>query len=93
MKLIYCYISKFRNIIDQEVCLSSDWDVHFRDGSLAIRQKEKNEALDYLYGNEYMKELYVIVGKTGSGKTNFLQLLGMDAYSFVFVPQRRPKDD
>lgn len=61
--------------------MSSDWDVHFRDGSLAIRQKEKNEALDYLYGNDYMKDLFVIVGKTGSGKTNFLQLLGMDAYS------------
>lgn len=61
--------------------MSSDWNVHFRDGGLEIRPKEKNEALDYLYGNDYMKDLYVVVGKTGSGKTNFLQLLGMDAYS------------
>ena len=40
-----------------------------------------NEALEYLYGNNYMKDLYVVVGKTGSGKTNFLQVIGMDMYS------------
>lgn len=78
MKLIYCYIGKFRNIVGQEVCLSSEWDVRFRDGNLTIRRKEADETLDYLYGNDFMKDLYVIVGKTGSGKTNFLQLLGMD---------------
>ena len=42
---------------------------------------EDNEALEYLYGNNYMRDLYVVVGKTGSGKTNFLQLIGMDMYS------------
>jgi hypothetical protein len=81
MKLIYCYIGKFRNIVNQEVCLSSDWDVHYVDSRLIIKRKERNCALEYLYGNHYMKDLYIIVGKTGSGKTNFLQLLGMDIYS------------
>lgn len=81
MKLIYCYIGRFRNIINQEVCLSSDWDVHYNEGKLNIKQKTANEVLDYLYGNAYMKDLHVIVGKTGSGKTNFLQMLGMDMFS------------
>lgn len=81
MKLIYCYIGTFRNIVNQEVCLSSDWDVHYVKDRLDIKPKEANEALDYLYGNNYMKDLYVVVGKTGSGKTNFLQLIGQDSYS------------
>ena len=78
MKLIYCYIGRFRNIINQEVCLSSEWDVHWVNGHLEIKRMEANEALEYLYGNNYMKNLYVVVGKTGSGKTNFLQVIGMD---------------
>lgn len=81
MKLIYCYIGKFRNIVNQEVCLTSDWDVHYVNGRLEILRKDANEALDYLYGKNYIKDLYVVVGKTGSGKTNFLQLIGQDSFS------------
>lgn len=81
MKLIYCYIGKFRNIINQEVRFSSEWDVHWVNCHLEIERMEGNEALEYLYGNNYMKDLYVVVGKTGSGKTNFLQVIGMDMYS------------
>ena len=34
--------------------------------------------MDYIYDNGFMSNLRIIVGKTGSGKTNFLQLIGMD---------------
>mgnify|MGYP006325884565 FL=1 len=34
--------------------------------------------MDYIYDNGFMGNLRIIVGKTGSGKTNFLQLIGMD---------------
>ena len=61
--------------------MSSEWDVHWDNCHLEIRRMEDNEALEYLYGNNYMKDLYVVVGKTGSGKTNFLQVIGMDMYS------------
>lgn len=64
-----------------EVCLTSDWDVHYVNGRLEILRKDANEALDYLYGKNYIKDLYVVVGKTGSGKTNFLQLIGQDSFS------------
>lgn len=34
--------------------------------------------MDYIYDNGFMSNLRIIVGKTGSGKTNFLHLIGMD---------------
>lgn len=80
MKLIYCYIKKFRNIENQEVCLSDDWNVHYSEGHLVIQVKREDKAKKYLYGNGFMRDLHVVVGKTGSGKTNFLQLIGMDKY-------------
>ena len=78
MKLIYCYIERFRNIENQEVSLSDEFDCHFRDSKLLIEKQEKNPLMDYVYDNGFMSNLKIIVGKTGSGKTNFLQLIGMD---------------
>lgn len=78
MKLIYCYIQQFRNIKNQEVLLSPVWDVHFVDGHLYIKPKADETPLEYVYGDRRRHDLHVIVGKTGSGKTNFLQLLGMN---------------
>ncbi len=80
MKLIYCYIESFRNIINQEVCLSDEYSVHFDGGDLFIHSNPKNVNMDYLYGNGFLRNLRIVVGKTGSGKTNFLQLLGMDYF-------------
>lgn len=78
MKLIYCYIEHFRNIENQDVSLSDEFDCHYRDSKIFIEKREKNPLMDYIYDNGFMSNLRIIVGKTGSGKTNFLQLIGMD---------------
>lgn len=80
MQLIYCYIGKFRNIIDQEVIFNHDYDVSFIKHKLKIKKKEPDGNNEYLYGNSLVKNLSVVVGRTGSGKTNLLQLIGMDDY-------------
>lgn len=78
MKLIYCYIEHFRNIENQDVSLSDEFDCRYRDSKIFIEKREKNHLMDYIYDNGFMSNLRIIVGKTGSGKTNFLQLIGMD---------------
>lgn len=78
MKLIYCYIEHFRNIENQDVSLSDEFDSRYRDSKIFIEKREKNPLMDYIYDNGFMSNLRIIVGKTGSGKTNFLQLIGMD---------------
>lgn len=78
MKLIYCYIEHFRNIENQDVSLSDEFDCRYRDSKIFIEKLEKNPLMDYIYDNGFMSNLRIIVGKTGSGKTNFLQLIGMD---------------
>lgn len=78
MKLIYCYIEHFRNIENQDVSLSDEFDCRYRDSKIFIEKREKNPLMDYIYDNGFMSNLRIIVGKTGSGKTNFLQLIAMD---------------
>lgn len=78
MKLLYCYIEHFRNIENQDVSLSDEFDCRYRDSKIFIEKREKNPLMDYIYDNGFMSNLRIIVGKTGSGKTNFLQLIGMD---------------
>jgi len=78
MKLIYCYIEHFRNIENQDVSLSDEFDCRYRDSKIFIEKREKNPLMDYIYDNGFMSNLRIIVGKAGSGKTNFLQLIGMD---------------
>lgn len=78
MKLIYCYIEHFRNIENQDVSLSDEFDCRYRDSKVFIEKREKDPLMDYIYDNGFMSNLRIIVGKTGSGKTNFLQLIGMD---------------
>lgn len=78
MKLLYVYIKRFRNIVEQEVCFSDEYTVLLQNNHLLIRKKEPNPNVAYVYGDGFLKDVRVIVGKTGSGKTNFLQLLGMD---------------
>lgn len=44
--------------------------------------------MDYIYDNGFMSNLRIIVGKTGSGKTNFLQLIGMDWWNWEDTAER-----
>lgn len=80
MKLIFIYIQNFRNIERQDINLSDRFSVSLHGSTLHIERKEPNAAMDYLYGNSFMRDLHVIVGKTGSGKTNLLHMLGMDEW-------------
>ena len=80
MQLIYCYIEKFRNIQQQEVSLSDKFKCSYKNGRLLIELLSDNSMADYIYENDFMRNLRIIVGKTGSGKTNFLQMIGMDMW-------------
>ncbi len=76
MKLIYCYIEEFRNIFDQEFNFSIDYECHFRDRRLSIRRRRLDLAEEMLL-DDFQKRMTLIVGKTGTGKSNILQLIGM----------------
>lgn len=76
MQLIYCYIKQFRNIIDQKVYFSDKYKIYY-DGELHIIQHSPNRAREIFYKNSNLENLHILVGKTGAGKTNLLQLIGM----------------
>lgn len=81
MQLIYCYICKFRNIVNQEVAFNPDYEVSYVNKKFTVRMRHISNNRNYLYGKSFIKNLSVIVGRTGSGKTNLLQLIGMDDYT------------
>lgn len=81
MQLIYCYISRFKNIVNQEVAFNPDYEVGFVNHKLTVKRKCRSGNRNYLYGESFIRNLSVIVGRTGSGKTNLLQLIGMDDYT------------
>lgn len=75
MELIYMYIKKFGNFIyNQEIQLSNDFEVTMKDKILKVNRRE-NYLYDY-YGDR-IKNISVLVGKNGSGKTTILDILGM----------------
>lgn len=49
MKLIYCYIEKFRNIHHQKVSLSDKFKCLYEDGILLIEKSNDNSLADYIY--------------------------------------------
>lgn len=77
MKLIFAYVKSYKNIHDQEFSLSDDYDVSFVGNRLHIRPTGLEEVKSILYGGNLIKDLHLIVGRTGAGKTNLLQLIGM----------------
>lgn len=78
MKLIFAYVKSFRNIYEQEFALSDDFEVTFKRNRLSIIPTRLGEIKSILYGGNLIKDLHLIVGRTGAGKTNLLQLIGMD---------------
>lgn len=77
MKLIFAYVKSFKNIHDQEFSLSDDYNVSFEGNRLYITPTQLDEVKSILYGGNLIKDLHLIVGRTGAGKTNLLQLIGM----------------
>ena len=82
MRLIYCYIKQFRNIIDQEIYFSHDFvvaynpEVPFPD-ALFITPTQPSAASVVVHKDSMLSNVHIVVGKTGAGKTNIFQLIGM----------------
>lgn len=88
MKLIFAYIRSFKNIHEQEFVLSNDYDVFFENNKLSIWQEKMENVKNILYGGNLIKDMHIVVGRTGAGKTNLLQLIGMN-FNERFYSQNR----
>ena len=82
MKLIYGYIKKFRNIKCQEVYFSNDFTIRYNDSlafpdSLSVLPRHNDNNKCAVFPSSKLANAHVIVGKTGAGKTNILQMIGM----------------
>ena len=78
MKLIFVYVRSFKNIHEREFSLSDDYKVSFNGNRLHITPTRLEEVKTILYSGNLIKDLHLIVGRTGAGKTNLLQMIGMD---------------
>lgn len=78
MILIYAYIHQYKNFSCQKFSFHKDYLVHFAapEGTLSISYQGADPIQQALFGNCNVDGLQLLVGKTGSGKTNLLQLLG-----------------
>ena len=76
MILIYAYIISYKNYINQGIVFDPSYAVDFRDGILSITYHGPSSVHSILRGNKKPDNLHLLVGKTGSGKTNLLQLIG-----------------
>lgn len=82
MKLIYAYIHKFRNIKQQEIYFTKGYSISYEPkcafpDSLHIQFTETDNASEIIYRDSKLSDIHIIVGKTGSGKTNIFQMIGM----------------
>ncbi|MDE7340663.1 MAG: ATP-binding protein [Lachnospiraceae bacterium] len=76
MELIYTYINHFRNIHNQEITFSPTHKIEFKNNTLYITFCDF-AMQSVLFTRNHISSIHLIVGKTGSGKTNLLSLLGM----------------
>jgi putative ribosome biogenesis GTPase RsgA len=77
MELIYMYIKKFDNFIEnQEITFTNNFDVTLKDGILKVEKKEN--LLSHLYSSN-IKNITVMNGKNGTGKSTILDILGMNS--------------
>ena len=78
MKLIFAYVRSFKNIHEQEFGLSDDYDVSFESNKLSIWRMGMESIKNILYGGNLIKDMHIVIGRTGAGKTNLLQMIGMN---------------
>lgn len=82
MRLIYSYVKNYKNISEQEILFSNEFSVNYDHKkvfpeSLIITRNTHQIVCDTIYADSKLSNVHIIVGKTGAGKTNILQLIGM----------------
>lgn len=80
MRLLFAYIERFRNYRNQSIHFVDDYKCGYENGELIISKAEVNPAKKIIFKDSVLKNLSIVVGETGSGKTNLFQLIGMDQY-------------
>lgn len=84
MKLVFAHIEAYKNIIDQNINFSSLFDIVFDKETSSIRlflcPRYKMEAVPFFMKPEYLDKVHVIVGKSGSGKSNLLEVLAGNVF-------------
>lgn len=102
MRIVYAFIESFRNYSNQGINFVDDYHCSFENGFLTIEKRPREGVKQIIYRDSILKDLVVIVGETGSGKTNLFQLIGMDddyrdnlrktdSYMLVFVDDNSNK--
>lgn len=92
MHLIYAYIKQFRNIVNQEIFFSTRYSVTYDPeltfpAALTIQPKAASPADEVIHKNSQLSNVHIIVGKTGAGKTNLLQMIGMPEEERTMQPE------
>ena len=82
MKLIYAYIKKFRNIVNQEIYFSDAFMVKYNHSlsfpdALIIQHRLYPVTSSPIFKDSKLSNVHIVVGKTGAGKTNIFQMIGM----------------
>lgn len=78
MELIYAYIENFKNIENQELSFSPSFKVSYHADALQVIP-HLSVFQTILFAPAHVSSIHLVVGKTGSGKSNLLALLGMDS--------------
>ncbi len=76
MILTSIYIQRYKNYTNQHIAIDKTYSVSLKDGYLAIKYHGEFQP-EILKAERKIDNLHLFVGKTGSGKTNLLQLIGM----------------
>ncbi|PFB33642.1 hypothetical protein CN392_17895 [Bacillus cereus] len=81
LELLYVWIEKFRNLEKQSITLSNSFDINYINKVLTI--KKRKSPLKLFEHN--IINVTAVVGKNGSGKTNFLDALALGPATTSFT--------
>lgn len=95
MQIVYCFIEKYLNIVNQGFNFGSPFIFHVevQENELIIHHKENRAYIDDLFklkSNKRISNISAIVGENGTGKTNVLNFLrnslnGNNSIKYGFV--------